>query len=244
MNITNDYILKDRGYSNYENTVNLPRHRWYYYKEGFSPYLVEKAIENSGIGKDDLIIDPFNGSGTTTLTASNKGYQSIGIEVNPFTSFLSDTKTRNANVKKLKEWREKLIDSSEKGAYSPLLKYSTFSKNDNIKKWLFNDEVLNSFEGGWQLTNKIKSYDIKKMTQLALIISAVQNCNARRDGKCFRYRPNWEENGFGKQSFLEGLSNNLDIIIEDIGKQKITQKTKIITGDCRTKLKSKSIKPF
>lgn len=244
MSVINDYILKDRGYSNYENTVDLPRHRWYYYKEGFSPHLVEKAIENSDIRKDDLIIDPFNGSGTTTLTASLNGYQSIGIEVNPFTSFLSDTKIRNANVKKLKEWHGKLIDSSDKGADSPLLKYSTFSQNDHLKKWLFNDSVLNSFEGGWQLTDEIKSYDIKKITRLALIISAVQNCNARRDGKCFRYRPNWEENGLGKESFLQVLSHNLDTIIEDIDKQTITQKANIITGDCRTKLKSKSIEPF
>ena len=67
-NILNEnFDLLNGGYSNYEGTTKLARHRWYYYKEGFSPFLVEKAIEQSGIGKGDLIIDPFNGSGTTTL---------------------------------------------------------------------------------------------------------------------------------------------------------------------------------
>ena len=87
--------MKDAGYSNYENNLEMPRHRWYYYKEGFSPLLVEQAIQEVGIRKDDIIIDPFNGSGTTTLTASLNGYKSYGLEVNPFTSFLSKAKIQN-----------------------------------------------------------------------------------------------------------------------------------------------------
>ena len=82
--INDNFNLKNGGYSNSEDTTNLPRHRWYYYKEGYSPNFVQKAIEYSNISKDDLIIDPFNGSGTTTLTSSLLGYNSIGIEVNPF----------------------------------------------------------------------------------------------------------------------------------------------------------------
>ena len=69
--------------SNAIDTVNLPRHRWYYYKEGFSPNLVNKAIDELHLGSDDLILDPFNGSGTVTLTSAIRGIPSVGVEVNP-----------------------------------------------------------------------------------------------------------------------------------------------------------------
>mgnify|MGYP001770117258 CR=1 FL=1 len=108
------YILKDRGFSNSEDSADLPRHRWYYYKEGFSPKLVTEVIDQVGITNRELIIDPFNGSGTTTLTASLLGFKSIGIEVNPFTTFLSDTKTKNADLHQLNNLESKLLKSIEK----------------------------------------------------------------------------------------------------------------------------------
>ncbi len=231
--LNDDFILKNGGYSNSEDTTALPRHRWYYYKEGFSPNLVETAIEQTGILKDDLIIDPFNGSGTTTLTSSLKGHKSIGIEVNPFTSFLSDAKIKNANILEINDLENELIKSVAKGVLSPLLKFSTFSKKTKLNKWLFNDSILNSFEGGWQFSNTISGYDIRKLVRLALISSAMQNGNAKRDGKCLRYRDSWDKNKFNTDSFIESLKLNLSNIKTDIQEKPIKAKSKIIKGDCR-----------
>lgn len=97
--LNNNFDLNNKGVSNADHTRDLPRHRWYFYKEGFSPALVKKAIEENGLSSNDLILDPFNGSGTVTLTASNEGINSVGFEVNPFTSFLSKTKTHNLSKK-------------------------------------------------------------------------------------------------------------------------------------------------
>jgi DNA modification methylase len=236
--INDNFILKNSGYSNYEGTTNLPRHRWYYYKEGYSPNFVEKAIEYAGISKDDLIIDPFNGSGTTTLSSSLLGYNSIGIEVNPFTSFLSDAKAKNVEVSQLNNIENKLLKAVEKGANSPLLEFSTFSKRDNLDKWLFNDSILKSFEGGWQLSNSVSGYNLRKIIRLALISSAMQNGNAKRDGKCLRYRNNWDKNSFNKDSFIESLLLNLSIIKTDLQIAQIRVKSKILKGDCRSILKT------
>lgn len=233
-----EFGLLDGGYSNYEGTTALARHRWYYYKEGFSPFLVEKAIEQTGIGKDDLIIDPFNGSGTSTLTSSLLGHKSLGIEVNPFTSFLSEVKIKNANVTELEKWKVKVLKSCDKGIPSPLIGFSTFSKTDKLDKWLFNNSVLNSFESGWQLANSISSYDVRKLVRLSLISAAMQNCNATRDGKCLRYRENWERNKFGRNSFNEALELSLTNIITDIQEKPIIEKAIIINGDCRNILQS------
>ena len=237
--IPNEHFgLLDGGYSNYESTIELARHRWYYYKEGFSPFLVEKAIEQTGIGKDDLIIDPFNGSGTTTLTSSLNGHKSVGIEVNPFTSFLSEAKIKNANISEFEKWKSKVLISLDKESLSPLIGFSTFSKTNKLEKWLFNNPVLNSFEAGWQLTNSISSYHIRKLVRLALISSAMQNCNATRDGKCLRYRENWEKKKFDKNSFSHALELNLTHIKTDIQEKPITEKAILINGDCRKILQS------
>jgi DNA modification methylase len=242
MTLTNepnhDFHLNNSGYSNYENTTELPRHRWYYYKEGFSPLLVEKAIEHVGIQADNLIIDPFNGSGTTTLTAALEGYKAIGIEVNPFTAFLSIAKIRNLDTKHLDNWKPSLLEGVMNGLESKLVGFSTFSETEKLNKWLFNESVLKAFEGGWNLTETLPSYNLKKLFQLALISSAMQNCNAKRDGKCLRYRDSWHENGFNRETFLKSLSANLEQIKLDISSHPTKTKPIIMNGDCRKILNS------
>ncbi len=235
--INENYHLRDLGYSNADNTIEAPRHRWYFYKEGFSPNIVEQAIEISGIVKDSVILDPFNGSGTTTITAALKGFRSIGIEVNPFTSFLSSAKLKNANLKELGKHKDRLLSVAGKGAKSNLIGFSTFSRSDGLDKWLFNDDVLNSFEGGWNHTSEISSYNIRKLFRLALITAAMKNCNATRDGKCLRYRLSWKDYNFSKESFLESLSAQLDQMIEDIEQYPLPQSASIINADSRKALK-------
>jgi len=235
--LNDNFVLKNRGYSNYEDTTELPRHRWYYYKEGFSPNLVEKVIEESGITKNELILDPFNGSGTTTLTASLLGYKSVGIEVNPFTTFLSDTKTKNADISQLNRLETKLLKSIEKGKTSPLTGFSTFTEKDDDEKWLFNNSVLNSFEGGWNFTNSISSYNNRRLIRLALISAAMKNCNATKDGKCLRYRESWKTYNYDKETFIESLLLTLSNIRTDIKENPIFVKSKILKGDCRKILK-------
>jgi DNA modification methylase len=244
ISVNDGFGLRNAGYSNYENTVNLPRHRWYYYKEGFSPDLVKKAIELSKIEKDGIILDPFNGSGTTTLTASLNSYRSIGIEVNPFTSFLSKAKVKNVDTEKLNDIKEFILNNAEEGEESLLKGYSTFSETDKITKWLFNDSVLDSFYGGWLASKKIASYNLRKIIQLALIVSAMQNCNATRDGKCLRYRENWENYKYNKETFLSSLRTNFAIIFEDVKGFPITTQPKILKGDARIVLSNKEIDKF
>ena len=233
--------MNNKGVSNAIDTKNLPRHRWYYFKEGFSPNLVKQAIEISGVGKNDLILDPFNGSGTTTLTAALKGFRSIGIEVNPFTSYLSSAKLKNANLKEFRKHKDGLLAAAQKGARSNLIGFSTFSKSEGLDKWLFNNDVLSSFEGGWNHTPEISSYNIRKLFRLSLISAAMKNCNATRDGKCLRYRINWRGYNFGKESFLESLSTQLNQMLEDIEQYPLSQSASIINADSRKALKDSTL---
>ena len=243
--LNHNFGLNNSGFSNAENTTDLARHRWYYYKEGFSPVLVEKAIEAVGLKQDEVILDPFNGSGTTTLTAALNGYQSLGIEVNPFTSFLSRVKVINEDVKNIQQYTEEVINAAEFGANSSLIGFSSFSKPGKNNKWLFNDSVLCAFEGGWQSLTNIPSQEIRELFKLALITATMKNCNARRDGKCLRYHNDCQNSKYDKSSFLKAFKGNITQIGEDIESHKISSKAPIIySGDCRTILNDKKMQNF
>jgi DNA modification methylase len=243
-NLNDNFGLKNGGYSNSENTINLSRHRWYYYKEGFSPFLVEKAIEQAGVTKKDTILDPFNGGGTTTLTASTLGLKSVGVEVNPFTAFLASTKLQNVDAEKFIDWQNKIFTEKIPSKKSPLLGYSTFSQKVGLSKWLFNDDVLNTFEATRLFLNRIDDPNLKDIFKLALITSAIENSNARRDGKCFRYKGDWQNLNFDSNSFNNALKANLDIILDDIKKGPISQTATIINGDARKVIQSENFEKF
>jgi hypothetical protein len=234
--VNNDFELNNKGTSNAGDTRSLPRHRWYFYKEGFSPSLVNKAIEESDITNNDVILDPFNGSGTVTLTAAIQGINSIGFEVNPFTSFLSDVKSINFTQKNFKKVSDEVLKNAEIGGVSHLENYSTFTENKHRGKsqWLFNREVLHAFAGGFN--NLGSSSKSSKLAKLALVSAAMKNSNAKKDGKCLRYKNNWEDLNFDNFSFLKSLENNLKIIETDL-ESEVKIKPIIKTGDSRKLIK-------
>ncbi|MBC2845064.1 DNA methyltransferase [Winogradskyella flava] len=234
--INNNFELNNQGASNAGDTRSLARHRWYFYKEGFSPALVNKAIEESDISDNDIVLDPFNGSGTVTLTAALKGINSVGFEVNPFTSFLSQVKATNFTKKNFKKVSDLVMMNSEIGATSHLENYSTFTENNHRgkNKWLFNKDVLQAFAGGYN--NLGRTSKSSKLAKLALVSAIMKNSNAKKDGKCLRYKNNWKSHAYSKDSFLESLQENLDVIERDL-EHAVGTEPIIKTGDSRKLVK-------
>ncbi|MFQ5980884.1 MAG: DNA methyltransferase [Candidatus Heimdallarchaeota archaeon] len=68
----------------FKDSRKMPVHRWFYYPTGFSVRLVFAAFSSFSIGKEDVVLDPFVGSGTTCICAQLLGINSIGIEAHPF----------------------------------------------------------------------------------------------------------------------------------------------------------------
>ena len=229
-----------RNLSNAVDTVNLPRHRWYYYKEGFSPNLVNKAIDELHLGTEDIIIDPFNGSGTVTLTSAIRGIPSVGVEVNPFTAFIARTKANNVDVLELETLSKLMVESIERDDYtiSRWIGVSTFTENNNAEKWLFNRPVVDAYESGFRFLDNVKSTEIRDILKLALVSSLMANANARRDGKCFKYKKGWQTNGYGKNSFIESLTGKLRICIDDVRTTYVEKSPFIICDDSRKFLKN------
>jgi hypothetical protein len=232
--INQDFPLKDLGYSNALGSSSIARHRWYFVKEAFSPLIVDKALADSGCSSDDVIIDPFCGSGTVPLQACVKGNKSIGFEVNPFLAFVSRIKLHQLAPVRIKSSLGQIIANARIGRPSALETYSTFSQAGGEKKWLFNQEVLRAFEGGWIASSQ---YDepLRDILRLALIGSAMDCCNATRDGKCLRYKQNWLTLGFDRDLFIDAFERRIGEICHDMVSCPVEEDhSSIESGDCRS----------
>lgn len=78
---------------NFNESMTKPRHRWFPYKEGFSPSFVSSFISNNGIDRNSgIVFDPFSGVGTTPIVGGESGFSSFGVDVSPLSSFIAKTK--------------------------------------------------------------------------------------------------------------------------------------------------------
>lgn len=226
-------------------SIHMPRHRWYSYKEGFSPKVVERAIDEACLKPDDIVIDPFNGGGTTTLCCALKGVNAVGIEVNPFSRFVSQSKQSSLLLNEFNRCASIIYQGIEKGGESNLLHFSTFSEyGQHQGKWLFNSSVLNAFEGGRRASETL-SEPYKEVFKLALVGAALDSANAAKDGKCLKYKKNWAVQKFDKYSFQYNFTRRVKTITDDIVLiPEILSPSVLIEGDCRSILKAASLPEY
>lgn len=59
------------------------REAWFPYYAGFSGEFASALLSSASLGEGRSVLDPWNGSGTTTATAAELGCSSIGLDLNP-----------------------------------------------------------------------------------------------------------------------------------------------------------------
>lgn len=87
----------------FETSKLKPIHRWFYYKEGYSPEIVEYALNRDKIGHGGMLLDPFCGAGTSLLVAKEKEIDSLGVDASELAVFVSKTKCANYEKKDIEE---------------------------------------------------------------------------------------------------------------------------------------------
>lgn len=84
--VNNDYVNKlrpeDRAF-----------HDWYRFVLSFPPHLVREYLERFGVGRSQVVLDPFCGTGTTVVECAKLGVSSVGLEANPMPHFAGVVKT-------------------------------------------------------------------------------------------------------------------------------------------------------
>lgn len=69
-------------------------HGFHRYVGRFPPHLIRAVINYFGADSDDIILDPFCGSGTTLVEARMLGTKGIGIEISPLSAMMSRVKSQ------------------------------------------------------------------------------------------------------------------------------------------------------
>ncbi len=204
---------------NFDTNQNYPRHSWFDIKEGYSTDLVKNVLLDLNIKREDgYIMDPFSGSGTSVLASSILGYQSIGIEVNPFLYFLSKIKCINYsnkfnlllnNFKKL-DIKKQTLSEVPKLSISKKLFKNQLNEILRIKNWI----------------KQIKDKNCKELFFCAYLCSLDKASFAKKDGNGLKYPKNKVP-----LKFKDVFVNNLEKFIEDTKKVKIDKKPLIFQGN-------------
>lgn len=79
-------------YGTFQDSMRAPVHRWFTYPAGYSYKLVEEKIAEHKIQPGMRILDPFVGTGTTSVAAKLAGIDSVGVEAHPFVYRVAKTK--------------------------------------------------------------------------------------------------------------------------------------------------------
>lgn len=78
---------------------------WYNYYAGYSKDFATELISEACLNPQSIILDPWNGSGTTTSVSAELGYSSIGFDLNPVMVFIA---------------KARLVSKREKNSLMPL----------------------------------------------------------------------------------------------------------------------------
>ncbi len=71
---------------------------WYFYHAGFSPSFVRDVVAMAGLANPSVIVDPWNGAGTTTQVAQELGLSARGYDLNPVMVIIAKARLLGSEV--------------------------------------------------------------------------------------------------------------------------------------------------
>ena len=188
---------------NFSTNATVPYHQWFNYREGFAGELTKELITMSGAIPGECIIDPFCGSGTTNIVAKLNGYDTLGLDVNPMSAFISNAKITHYSPTDIELVRTLLSGLNHQQ------NISTNSRYQDIQKY-FSEE---NFHYLVQIKTYIDSVNESKAKSILLVAfdSIIMDCSDRkRDGNGLKKRPSKVTN------VIQYYIDKVNLILDDI----------------------------
>ena len=184
----------------------LPIHRWYSFSQGFSEPLVLDLIEELALRPSMTVLDPFAGAGTTLLTCKLSGLRSIGIEISPFLSWVTELKMYPWKVDQIRS----LLRLAEKA--SPLPGEPEGFVFQSYLKKAYAPKVLAQLVGisRWIDQQEVSAHD-KSFLQFGLISILEEVSRIRKHGSHYRYMHKTENAGLQKLN-IQVINPNEDVM--------------------------------
>lgn len=186
------YLIEDQisFYSklvNFSKNDNLPYHGWFKYREGYASELVKNLIKEDNLMENEFVIDPFCGSGTTLIEAATQGYSSLGIDVNPMSALVADTKVKHYSIEELDEIRIHIMN---------LKNLNTTPEEESNKeyRWVFLEKYFSpkNFSDIKEIVSyieNIQSHRIKQFLLTGCLAITEEISDRKRDGNGLKNSP-------------------------------------------------------
>ncbi len=232
--------LLDPAHVTFQGGKELPLQSWYPYLEGYSPDFVKHIIEKY-IDRDARVIyDPFSGSGTTPVVASELGYVAYYSEVNPLLQFLTRVKAKARNIdnrQRIISLLELVISSIESDILAQVEDQElrkTFSATFGDSKF-FSDKVFGNVLKTRTYLNNLYFKDVllSELVTIAVLSSLVENSYLKRQGD-LRFRRGKEVEELNATNYFETLQKRLRKISNDLKIVGPSEVPTLVTEDART----------
>jgi|GEM_PF-2200285 len=138
----NELFVKIQNAANIKKNASEYTHSIYRYPASMSPFIAREIITNF-TKKDDIILDPFCGGGTTAIEGVINGRKVICSDLNSLACFITQVKSTPLSLKqitKLNEWKDKTADIFKLNLKKELPENFHIPVEINAKKtfWLLN----------------------------------------------------------------------------------------------------------
>ncbi len=180
------------------------RHKIHKYPAMLHPLLVDFLIDEYA-KENDIIFDPFCGSGVTLLQASIKNYESFGFDINSLSLLIAKVKTTQYDFQKLEEDFQKFKKDLEKE------KKVDIPEINNIDYW-YTNEVQNDL-GKIRYVLKNNKYTYKDFFVICFAFIC-RDQSLTRNGEFKRYRIKKEKIENTKNQVFEKIIKHIESSIK------------------------------
>ena len=229
-----DYTNKYSRIMQFNKNKFVPIHRWYPFVEGYSSEFIESIIDEVSF-ESPVCLDPFSGSGTTTVEFQRFGYPCFSFEVNPLMYLISKVKLETYDSNKISRLYDQII--SWKGEIDLNTSFPTLVEKEGMTKWNFNASVWHEIVRIRTAISLLCTGKYKDLFTVALAAILLDCSNLYRNGKCLSYKPDWKQLGLDKDIVCNLFEKKISEIKSDVSsyefKSTINNKARLYNLDSR-----------
>ena len=171
-----------------------PIHRWYPFVEGYSKDFINSILNE--MNRSNLVcLEPFSGSGTTSLELQNNNIPCYAFEINPLMYNIAKVKLENNyDLKELEFWHNFIQKKRIISNINLETEFSTLYEGEEKTKWNYNEVVGKAIQKLNISINQIKEEKYKDLFLVVLASILLDVSNLYRNGKCLSYKNNFFRN--------------------------------------------------
>ena len=202
---------------------------WRNIKEAFAPELVARALTETQ-RKVNRVLDPFGGSGTTSLACQFLGVSPVTIELNPYLADLIESKLTPYDPAIVVETFARVVTDAWHSAPSVDGAFAgappTFVEPGVAGRYVFPRSVAQRILAYRQAIARLPSDALRRLFTILLGSTLIPASNVTVSGKGRRYRRNWQQR--------QKSPDDIDVLFQDLALRAIHDITRFQDRPCQS----------